>query len=174
MITCPQCQQQLPDWAKVCQFCHTDVSKIARPVAIAKPKPKSSLDAPNWVWPSYYAIAGWYIISGLLLIWQGVSGATATGASALAAGLMLFVSITGGISITLGIGLILKNPVLRKVCVWFNWLTILVSFRGLVSGIFLSTLIGIGWLWALSNLISMIAAAFMIYLLAETDSATEL
>src|SRR5476651_2500199 len=65
-IVCPNCKQTLPVRAMVCQFCKTDVSKIARPV-VAGPAPAAIADN-NWKVVAYYVMSGWWMFNGILMI----------------------------------------------------------------------------------------------------------
>ena len=118
-ITCPGCQNAVPIGLANCQFCGTSLAAINKTIPKAKwndtydpHKVSYSGGRPGWVWPLYYGICGWFILSGLMDIPQGL-GMFAKKPDE--AGINLFVLIFAGIDILLGIGLLFKVEFIRGI-----------------------------------------------------------
>lgn len=184
MIQCPKCSNSLPDWAQVCQFCSADLKGVARPVPTASAGPQSRpyTGPAKWIWPTYYAISGYYILDGLRMILiavlriTSIHKAAATGSSAVVmAGDTLtsfqYVDIVvGAITIFIGIGLILRLEFVRGIVNFFCFINIVLGVLRLGSTILIGSLLGpIVLLLLFLNVLSIASSALMIYLIGETD-----
>src|SRR5690348_10553140 len=76
MIQCPNCNATLPDWAQTCQFCQTDVKKVARPKVVVQQK-KGLKPAAPWIWPAYYAMCAFFVLEGIGGILETIIGSHA-------------------------------------------------------------------------------------------------
>lgn len=182
MIACSSCRQSLPDWAQKCQFCGADVSKVARPIAAA-PRNRGPLVAqPSWIWPVYYALCAYWIVSGLghaadthhvavtpvKLEMFGVKETMA------APGLTSFGAILGFsialFRIVVGIGLAARLEFARGIANFLAGLSILFGVLGL-AGSLLGTLFAGPWglVRALLNTVDIVSGAMTIYLIGETE-----
>src|SRR5262245_17294319 len=117
MITCPGCQKTLPDWSKNCQFCGYDVQKVVRPVAPPKIRHAMSTDALPWAFPAYYAVSGYWILSGGLGVLQGI-GAVGGGSN-------LVALVFGGLTAVMGLGLVFRIEFIRGIVNVVSFLKIL-------------------------------------------------
>lgn len=165
MITCPGCQKTLPDWAKQCQFCGSDTTKVARPVAQVKERRPMSTDAAPWVFGVYYAISGYYLLSGLfdVLIGVGVVGPEQMRGS-------IAHLVFGGLRMVLGLGLITRWEPVRGIVNVACFLTMIGAGLNAFQGFFLLPLLGAFMAIALVlDVIDFATAGFMIFLIGETD-----
>jgi len=176
MIQCPKCQQSLPDWSQVCQFCQTDLKGVARPKTgdPANNRPVANFGQPaKWIWPTYYAISIYWIISGAktlisaivtsMYAQQNVFGESVKSLDVVG-------MIVGTLTILTGIGLIAKVEFVRGVVNVLCFLQILGNLCGLASLIMIGSILGP---WVLVGIIFQVlniaTAALMIYVIGETD-----
>lgn len=176
MIQCPKCQQSLPDWAQVCQFCQTDLKGVSRPKSTdpAYARPTSNYGQPAaWIWPTYYIISAYWIISGLkTLISAILLSMTAKenifGESVKS--LDVVGMVVGALTIATGIGLAAKIEFVRGIVNVLCFLQILGNICGLASLIMIGSIFGpwvlIGVVFQVLNILT---AALMIYIIGETD-----
>jgi hypothetical protein len=172
MIQCPKCSKQLPDWSQACQFCQADLKGVVRP----KPDPKTSsaratLSGPApWIWPAYYCVAAYFVVSGLLSLIQAIylmSKPTLFGGPNVVAIVGIIVSV---VTIIIGLGLILKIEAARGVVNFFCWLSIAANILSLPGTIgMISLLPGLGLVATIRSVFDICTAALMIYLIGETD-----
>lgn len=161
MVECPKCRAQLPDWTQTCQFCGQDVRSVARPPSNAKPK--AMYEPPAWVNFAYYAIAVYWIVSGLFRILSGLGVFDREAASPL-------LIIVGAIGIVFGVGLIARVEIVRGIVNFVCGLNIifgLFSLGGIILGSVFAGPIAI--LWVIYQLIDIAQSAFLIFLIAETE-----
>jgi hypothetical protein len=161
MITCPKCQSTLPDWATTCQFCGTDVAKVARPAPVKTQKKVYGYGPAPWVWVAYYLIGGWWVLSGGFHVFQAAIHPSIVS---------IITCIFAGFQVLLGIGLILRIEAFRAVVHFFAWVWIALRALDTLFGfgmIFFSPLIGI--LMVLWGLFDIVVAGLLIYLIGETD-----
>lgn len=165
MITCPGCNNSLPDWAKTCQFCGRDVSKVPRPAA-APAAPRYVRPVNTWIVTAYYAIAVWYIIGGLRSVGttlyesrqDGFGGFTGIGL------------IFGIATLLIGIGLLMKLEIIRNIVVFFAGLAIIFGVIGLFFSIGGTLFTGwFGLLMVVMTLLDIIANALLIYVIGEMN-----
>jgi hypothetical protein len=173
MISCPKCAATLPDWTQNCQFCHADTSKVIRPVAAPRARPYAPA-TPQWVWGAYYAIAGFYILQGGYDIVEAVvASQRKIMGEQIGFGFFSALSVVfGAVTALIGIGLLLKVEVVRGIVNFFCGLQIMFGLLGL-AGSFIGALFTGPWglLGVVMNVAQIAAAAFMIYLIGETDRA---
>lgn len=173
MITCPKCKASLPDWAQSCQFCQADTSKLQRPVEVAKPKYKRPMAA--WIWPAYYVISGYWVISGAEGIVQALNlGPFATSivieGVKIEPGISVVGLVFGALSALVGLGLLFKLEFIRGVVNVLCFLQILNGLLGLWAGVLSSALFGpIGLLVTIMSIFDIITGALMVYVIGETD-----
>src|SRR5687768_5677167 len=74
MISCPKCNATLPDGAGHCQFCGTTFAAGAPPSrrGMSEDPDYGGSGSPKWVWPAYYIISVWWILSGIWGVIQGL------------------------------------------------------------------------------------------------------
>lgn len=111
MITCPKCKNSLPDWAQTCQFCHTDLKGVARPVAVKKETSYYGQMA-KWVWPCYYAISGYIVLIAIVL-------ATLTLLSGPLGVISKIELAVYALILILGLGLLVQNDFIRGIGMYF-------------------------------------------------------
>lgn len=181
MIACSGCHATLPDWAQKCQFCGTDVTKVARPVVAAK-KPTSLGTTPSWIWPVYYALCAYWVISGLGHAAQTYHTAVTPVKMEMfgvketieAPGFASFGAILGfaiaAFRIVVGIGLAARLEFARGIANFLAGLSIIFGVLGL-AGSLIGTMFAGPWglLLALLNTVDIISGAMTIYLIGETE-----
>ncbi len=119
MITCPKCKNTLPDWAQSCQFCHSDLKAVARPVTVKKEVSYYGQMA-KWVWPCYYAISGYIVFIAVVLA-----------ALTLLAGPLDIMSKIGltidALILIVGLGLLVQNDFIRGIGMYFAAIAAVIS-----------------------------------------------
>lgn len=153
-----------------CQFCGEDL-RGAAPVQ----KRSIFLDPdnhdvvhtggrPKWVYPLYYTISGYFLVSGLVaLILTLVNPNKSEFAN-----ILMYVS--AGISIVLGLGLLGKVEIIRGIVNFVCGLRVffgLLNLPGALAGLLGSTFFGI--LGLIFAVLDIVLNGFMIYLIGETD-----
>jgi len=171
MINCPKCNASLPDWAQKCQFCGTDTTKVARPVVDRTKRKIAAFETPVWVNVAYYSIAGWFILSALISAAANVISINAAKSDSSGGDYIGLVFCV--IQILIALGLILKINIVRGIVNFFCALQII---KGILFGLGAFPLMMIspvaGILWLLYQLFDIATAAFMIYLIGETDAGS--
>jgi len=175
MIQCPKCGNNLPDWSQSCQFCQTDLKNVARPKPAPGnyPRNQNLVQTAPWIWPTYYIIAGYWVLSGLkdvisaaLLMSKSADNVAGERISSLA----WIGVVIGLITLLTGIGLIAKVEFIRGFVNIICWLQIAGNLCGTVGIILAGSLMGpavlIGLIFSVFNIAT---AALMIYLIGETD-----
>ena len=180
MIACTSCHNTLPDWAQKCQFCGADVTKVARP---AGDRPKSSAPltkAASWIWPVYYALCAYWVISGLSGIFETYHvavtpvttkflGITTTETPGFGFWSIIGFGI-GAFSLLVGIGLALRVEIARGVANFLAALNILFGLAGLAGSLAGTAFVGgLGFILALKHTLDIIVGAMTIYLIGETE-----
>jgi hypothetical protein len=173
VITCPKCNATLPDWAQTCQFCQADVKAVARPVAPAAPKQSlTASTSPGWVAGAYYALCVFFLLEGaydilraVMITQEKVMG------SVVGWGFESFLGvIVGAFTCLIGLGLLLRVEFIRGIVNFFCGLRILFGLVGLLGSLGGVLLFGaLGFLFLVMNVVDIATAAFMIYLIGETD-----
>jgi hypothetical protein len=157
MIQCPQCKRTLPDGNVRCQFCGADVSTIPRPVPVKKTVAAQAPGAPSWVGTAYYAVCGYYMLSGAINLVMGILRGP-------------FVMLLGALSLIFGLGLIFKVDFIRGIANIICWIQIVFGILGLAMSFGWAMIIGpLAFLLIAMNVIQVCMAGFMIYLIGETD-----
>ena len=161
MITCPKCQSTLPDWATSCQFCGTDVGKVARPVAAPTQKRVYGYAPAPWVWVTYYVIAAYWVLGDLLEIVKTCLDKS---------GPNPIVIVFAGVGALIGLGLICHVELARGIGNIYAWLKmlggawwVLVSFGAML----LYPPLGIALF--LLGVFDIVSAGLLIYLIGETS-----
>lgn len=129
-------------------------------------EPVHSGGKPGWVYPAYYTICGYYILSGLV----GILAIVLNKKSDLTDPFSILFIAVGALSVLIGIGLLAKVEIIRGIVNFFSFVKILGALRGILGSfgmILLSTGLGIAYL--IFNVIDLAAAVMMIYLIGETD-----
>ena len=173
MIICPQCKASLPVWAKQCQFCGADVTKVPRPAADpVDPHGYQPYTQPNWILPAYYGIAGYLLLSGVLEITMAL---VQRSKDTEGRGLWMIGIFFGGVVFLLSIGLLLRVETVRKIMVWVCAIDLLFGVLGLF-GSFMVMMAAGGWgvLLMVSTLLRICADGLMIYLIGETDKLPQI
>jgi len=173
MIKCPKCNQTLMDSAVTCQFCGADTKSVPRPITQKKEVRQRGFQTAPWIWPAYYACAGWYIFTGLVELISAVVAMNSTNDSAFGKSLSGFFAIgliIGAINVIVGFGLILKVEFIRGITKIFCFLQLggaLMSIGGIVMA---SGVMGpAAYLYLGQHIVDLVSAGLMIYLLGETD-----
>lgn len=182
MIQCSNCNQSLPDWAKSCQFCGNDVSSVQRPAAPGKPQRAPVSATPGWIWPVYYALCAYWVISGL----GGAADSYRTAITPVkmemfgiketieAPGFGSFGFILGitiaTFKILVGIGLAARVEIARGIANFLAGLSILFGLIGL-AGSAVGTLVAgaFGVLMMFLNVLDIVNGGLTIYLIGETE-----
>jgi hypothetical protein len=165
VIKCPKCSATLPDGAGYCQFCQATFLPT-QPVRSVEERELEIAPQPQWVWPAYYAVAGWWIADGLINIIYELVKSSASGPSPLSL-------LMNGVSALIGLGLLLKVELVRKIINVFCFINIVFGILGLIPIIFSRMTTGIFGLFVLlTQVIGIASSVLMIYLLGETDTQT--
>jgi hypothetical protein len=161
---CPNCQATLPDFAKSCQFCGTAFAQPPPPPGTRASKVGSAVNSLRWVKPAYYGIAGWWVLSGLLVVLEGLG---VVGGGRLGVIDVLF----GAVTALIGLGLILQVDAARGVVNVLCFLQILFGLFGLAM-LFLNPFVGGTWgvIAAVMTFIQIGLAGLMIFLIGETET----
>lgn len=180
MITCTGCHNTLPDWAQKCQFCGADVTKVSRPAAAPNQKSQPLMKAASWIWPAYYVLACYWIVSGLggafdtyhtavTPVTVKLFGQTDTYTPGFGFWAILGFVISG-FTLLVGLGLLARVELARGVANFLAAVKILRGILGLASALMTSLVIG-GWGILLSLLFAfdVVAGAMTIYLIGETE-----
>lgn len=146
---------------------------VARPKPVVVEKKGWSL-TPTWVWPAYYAMCALFIVEGggdilqaFLSSHEKILGQE-IGLSAFSYIEMFF----GGVTALIGIGLLVRIEVFRAIVNFVCALRILRGLAGLLGGLGGTLLFGaLGLVVVLMNLVTIATAAFMIYLIGETEKS---
>lgn len=171
IIQCPKCQKSLPGNAGRCHFCGDPLQNVIRPVAPIKAVRPLTV-APKWVWTAYYLVAAYIALSGLFEVGSAfVQAAKPVNGEPQGLGVFGIVAIVFGlISVAIGIGLAARNEFFRGVANFLCGLRILFGLFGLIVGFPIFMVLGIfGALMFLLKVLDIATAAFMIYLIGETD-----
>lgn len=169
LIQCPKCQNSLPDWAQSCQFCGGDVKKVARPVHV---QTQAKIDKSGWVWPAYYALAAYWMLSGVLNIGQSIWPIIHPKGDLGSFVLYAYVGIAVGLlTFLVGLGLVLHVEIARGIANFLAGLKIIFGLLGLAGSV-LGTLFSgaFGLILVILNIVDIAAAAFAIYLIGETQT----
>jgi hypothetical protein len=166
MIKCPKCNATLPDGAGYCQFCQSTFVNTA-PVQPTDDYDTGIAPMPNWVWPAYYGVAGWWIASGLYGVLTTVIRSGAAGFSGFGLVLLLLELFPA----IIGIGLLFRVELVRGIVNISCFLQILQGVLGLLVAVFSPFVTGIwGIITVLVLVLNIALALLMIYLIGETDT----
>jgi hypothetical protein len=149
------------------------VKSVARPAAPTAPKQALTTSlAPSWVPGAYYALCVFFLLEGAYDIFEAVM-LTQRKFMGVAAGwgFQSFLGIViGGFTCLIGIGLLLRIEIVRGIVNFFCGLRILFGLFGLLGSLGGVLLFGaLGFLFLVMNVVDIATAAFMIYLIGETD-----
>jgi len=177
MIQCPKCQQSLPDWSQICQFCQTDLKSVPRPKG-SDPnyaRAQANFGQPaKWIWPAYYIISIYWVISGARTLIGAIMMSMATQHNIFGEAVQrldIVGMVVGALTLLTGLGLAAKIEFFRGVVNVLCFLQILGNICGLASMIMIGSLILgpyviIGIVFQVLNIAT---AALMIYVIGETD-----
>lgn len=181
MIACSGCRATLPDWAQKCQFCGADVTKVARPKPDYPRDNSKPLVAPaGWIFPAYYALCAYWIISGLAGIANAYHvavtpvtmkfmGVTTTETPGFGFGFILGAAI-GTFSLLVGIGLLARVEIARGIANFLAGLNIIFGLLGLAGSLIGAAFAGPwGLLLSLKCVLDIVTSGLMIYLIGETE-----
>ena len=129
MINCPKCNATLPDWAAKCQFCGNTFTPAPKRASAndEQETPGQSLNL-KWVWPAYYGIAGWWIVSGL---YDVISALTSRHPGSLFSTISIVFAV---ITLLVGVGLIARVELARGIVNVLCFLQILDGAFGMLGG----------------------------------------
>jgi ribosomal protein L40E len=166
MIECPNCKASLPDWAKSCQFCQTDTTQVLRP---KQQTPSSStFTTPAWIWAAYYAVSALITIDAIIGIVTTITANQKDGIEFFGVIVLVF----DGISLLVGIGLLLRITIIRAIVNFLCYVRIAFGLLGLIGGLFGTLAFGAaGILFIVMDIVNICIYGFMIYLIGETDKA---
>lgn len=176
-LKCPKCSASLPDWSQVCQFCGADLKNVARPVRVTEKKRYKEFETPKWIWTCYYAIAGWWVISGLMdignafyIFGKPLELLKLEKEFNMTAGPSIVGAVIGALTLLFGIGLILRLEIIRGIVNVFAGLQLLFGLLGLAGSLLGSVLAGpMAIPFILMNIADIISAGMLIWLIGETD-----
>jgi hypothetical protein len=170
-MKCPRCQNSVISGIATCQFCGEDLRGLA-------PTQKRSMfvdpdshevvhtgGRPKWVYPAYYAVSGWFLVSGLIDIIQVLTNPKIEEGF-----LKIILIVVPAVRCLLGLGLIAKIEFVRGIVNFVCGISLIFSIIGLLSS-FASILAlgGMGVLVVVMNVVNICTYALMIYLIGETD-----
>ena len=165
MISCPKCHATLPDGSSYCQFCQTKFTPPAG--ARGDEGTDSSTQSVNlaWVWPAYYAIAGWWIINGVYGIAQALLSKNP-------GSVFSIISIVlCAVTLLVGLGLVLKVEMARGIVNVLCFLQILQGLFGILGSFLLSFAFGLlGAIAMVMAILQVALAGLMIFVIGETES----
>ena len=161
MLKCPHCQATLPDFSQGCQFCGKQWGAPAGSPQ-AKRQGRGGGGSPGWVWPAYYAIAGWWILDGLRVLLAAITGSVSVGIIGL---------VVGVITLLVGVGLVFKVELARGIVNVLCFLQILSGAFSIVMGFFFAPIMGLwGIIWMILSFVQIGTAGLMIFLIGETET----
>lgn len=160
-ITCPKCGNRLPGWAQICQFCKADVRAVARPAPERKKQYHfASLEPPKWVFPAYFSILGLWILLGAISILSMVVKNDYHVVELLSSALTIVVSICA----------IFRLEFARGIINWVSGWKLFWGVLRLLGGLILTLgMPALGFIVIALAIFDIVTAAFMIFLLGETD-----
>ncbi len=172
-MMCPTCQKQVISGVPTCQFCGSDL----RGMAPAQGKRSIFIDSdsydvvhtggkPDWVYPAYYILSGYYIVAAIVQILIIMMGKK----SDLSDPFTMIMIAIHGLSLIVGIGLLAKIEIVRGIVNYLSFGKILGGLRGILISLgvmMIST--GFGILLLILSVLDLSAGVFMIYLIGETD-----
>ena len=173
MIECPQCAAKLPDWTQACQFCQADTRGVIRAPAYNAftSSNRSSFEPPKWVWGAYYGISALYVVQGLYSVAMGIYEVSSP-KSHFSSFFATIELVIGAVTALLGLGLLARIEFVRGIINFFCGIQILLGILGLAGSVFGAMILGpLGLLMMFMNVLKIATAAFMIYLIGETDRA---
>lgn len=176
-LKCPKCGASLPDWAKQCQFCQTDVSKLARPVQQDTKKHYAAFETPKWVWACYYFIAAWWILGGaydvldsMYVFGKPLELLKLEKEFQMQVGPNVVGAIAGAITLIFGLGLALKIELIRGIVNFVAGLKLIFGLLGLAGSLMGMTFAGFLSLpFVIFELVNVITAGMLLWLIGETD-----
>ncbi len=167
MVKCPGCNATLPDMATQCQFCGAQFAGTpanqtrgyARPVGPQRGLARTinATDAwgkPKWVWPAYYAVAGWWVLQAILAVLMSHG--------------TVFGLVVGGVTGIIGLGLLARIEIVRGIVNIVCFLNILFGLYDMGLGF-----LGGGWSGSLIMVLAIMQvgmAGLMIFLIGETET----
>lgn len=171
MVTCPKCSATLPDWAKNCQFCGSDVRAVVRPVETSAKK-NYGYGPPKWVWAAYYAVSVYFILGGLADVMASIMATSQKDFLGEPQGYSLGVIlgiVFGAVSALVGIGLLLRIELARGIVNFICGMKIICGLASAGATIAGAMLFG-PWLLFI-KVLDIVTAGFMIYLIGETEKS---
>ncbi len=163
MIHCPNCNATLPDYVSRCHFCgSTFANQNLPPKMRAASGGYDATGRPKWVWPAYYGIAGWWILTGAVGIAQGLLLQHGGGIVGTAAGVL---------NVVFGLGLMARVEIVRGITNVVCFINIVFGLFSLVGAFLASAIFGL--LGAIEMVVCMVnigAAVFLMFLIGETDT----
>jgi tetratricopeptide (TPR) repeat protein len=152
--TCPNCKNDVMDWAAVCPTCGVQLKAVVSQFAANNPVPKAT-----WQEVAYKIIAGLWILNGAFLIFRGIRH---IGSEGYVAGQEAFDVIMGSINIGVGIGLFFENEIVQFLAKLMCMLVIIVNGWNVLMAV------GVGRSDGLAYSVAAIAlAGFQLYILAQ-------
>jgi hypothetical protein len=127
---------------------------------------------PQWVWGAYYALSVYFIVNGGYSIFKAfaITHEKIMGQEIGFGFLSIILIALGSLNILLGLGLLFQIQAIRNIVNFVLGIQILFGILGIVMG--LPTILNTGFLGFVSLMMQVLqvaAAAFMVYLIGETD-----
>lgn len=176
-LKCPKCGASLPEWAKACQFCQTDVTKLARPVNTETKKHYGAFDTPKWIWACYYFIAVWWILGGaydvmdsFYVFGKSIDMLKLEKEFGMKFGPNVIGIIAGTLTCLFGLGLALKIEIIRGIVNFVAGLKLIFALLGLAGSLLGMTFAGLLSLpFVILNIVDIITSGMLLWLIGETD-----
>ena len=131
------------------------------------------MQTAGWIWPTYYIISGYFVLSGLWSIGETLYAASAHRSGAEAAGMgpvQGVMIIVGVLTALIGLGLLFKVELARGIVNVFCWIRIALGVLSLPAVIGMVVVFGpLGVIMLISSVVDIVTSALMIYLIGETD-----
>lgn len=122
---------------------------------------------PGWVYPAYYIVASYFVLSGL----GGALMTLLNHKTMTEGGPFVYVGLAfNAVGVLLGLGLIAKIEIIRGIVNFVCGLSLIFGIIGLLGSFgAVLTLGGLGVLILIQNVLDICSNGFMIYLIGETD-----
>jgi hypothetical protein len=175
---CPKCNSTLPDWAQQCQFCGTPVTPVARTRQDQAPQRSNyAFGIAKWVWVAYFAIAGYFVVSGLASATLSAisiaqfNNEIPEGSPLRAVGIPLFFGLgLAVLGIAVGVGLLFQNDFMKGLGNFYCGIIALFGGWNAMMGIGLWAALS-PWskVYCVWSMFDVVCGLLMLYLIHETN-----